>query len=353
MKPRILFILHLPPPTHGASMVGKYIQDSAPVRSAFDGDFVNLTTSAALNSTGNVVAGTLRIQSRVLGLLRRNRYDLAYVTLNAAGRGFYKDLAVVTLLKLFGIKVVYHFHNKGVAGSGSGSLYRFAFRKASVILLSWRLYPDIEAYVPRGRVWVCPNGIPAASVAPQAHDGFRMLFLSNMMETKGVYVLLEACALLRDLDFRCDFVGAWSDVTEPDFAAAVERLGLAGKVQAHGKQYGADKERFFGGADTFVFPTYYHNECLPLVLLEAMQAGLPVISTPEGAIADVVLEGETGLLVPQRDVDALAAAIRRLAGDSMLRRRMGAAGRAHYEAHFTMDKFEKNFTDILKQLTNV
>ncbi|HTJ11365.1 MAG TPA: glycosyltransferase family 4 protein [Dinghuibacter sp.] len=353
MKPSILFVLHLPPPTHGASMVGKYIHDSALVRSLFDADFVNLTTSTALNATGNIVKGTLSIQWRVLRALRRKRYDLCYVTLNASGKGFYKDLAIVMLLKLFRVPLIYHFHNKGVAGSGKKALYRFAFRKASVILLSDRLYPDIAEYVPRERVSICPNGVPASPVVSAPGPGFRMLFLSNMMASKGVYVLLEACALLRDLDFRCDFVGAWSDVSSADFESSVERLGLTGKIKAHGKQYGPDKEAFFRQADVFVFPTFYHNECLPLVLLEAMQAGLPVISTPEGAIADVVLEGVTGLLVPQRDAVALSTAIRRVFSDAAERQRMGGNGRERYEAHFTMEKFETTFTDILKRQTHV
>ena len=109
-----------------------------------------------------------------------------------------------------------------------------------------------------------------------------LLFLSNLIESKGVYVLLDACKVLKErgLSFVCDFVGGETkEISAEVFREAVATRGLEDYVTYHGPQYGEDKHRFFMNADVFVFPTYYYNECFPLVLLEATQWRLPLVSS--------------------------------------------------------------------------
>lgn len=96
-----------------------------------------------------------------------------------------------------------------------------------------------------------------------------------------------------------------------------------------------------------LFPTFYHNECLPLVLLEAMEHGLPCISTTEGGIPGIVDDGKTGFLVPKHDVAVLADKILLLLNDSVLRSNMGKAGREKFEKEFTLEVFEKRMVEIL------
>jgi glycosyltransferase involved in cell wall biosynthesis len=204
-------------------------------------------------------------------------------------------------------------------------------------------------------IYICANGIPFLTTANQVSESkkenvvCKFLYLSNMMRGKGALVLLEACKFLKqkNLLFECHFVGAWADVTEAIFNEEVEKLNITENVFVHGKKYNEEKFNFLYQSDIFIFPTYYHNECFPLVLLEAMQFGLPVISTPEGGIPDIVTEGETGLLVPQKDARALAEKIEILIRNPELRLKMGQAGRKRFEDLFTLEKFENNMVDIL------
>lgn len=344
-------------------MVGKFISDSKVINDRFDVDYINLTTSFDLNTIGKggfgKVMTILKILGKVCKALSSKKYDLCYMTLTAKGTGFYKDLLIVLLLKVFRKRIVYHFHNKGVKQNSAQVwkrlLYRFAFHRTQSILLSTSLYFDIVDYVKTEEVHFCANGIPdierLRSVSVMEKDEktpCRFLFLSNMMVEKGVLVLLRACRLLKERHqhFECHFVGAWSDFTEKAFTEVVNEYGLNGRVFAHGKKYGKEKDTFLERADIFVFPTFYHNECFPLVLIEAMQYGLPIISTPEGGIPDLVSDGETGLLVSQRNSEALANQLQLLATDSMLRKKMGKAGRIRYEERFTLTDFENNLTEI-------
>ena len=99
-----------------------------------------------------------------------------------------------------------------------------------------------------------------------------------------------------------------------------------------------------------LFPTFYHNECFPLVLLEAMEHGLPCISTTEGGIPGIVDDGKTGFLVPKHDVAVLADKILLLLNDSVLRSNMGKVGREKFEKEFTLEVFEKRMTWILEHI---
>ena len=192
----------------------------------------------------------------------------------------------------------------------------------------------------------------SSSLSPSLEPSVpRLLFLSNLIESKGIYVLLEACRMLKEegIVFQCDYVGGESKlISGESFRNAIAERGLTDCVTYHGPQYGAAKDRFFRGADIFVFPTYYDNECFPLVLVEAMQYRLPIVTTPEGGILDIVTDGVNGFVCPQRDVDALAVALRKLIGDRQLRVAMGQRGYELYRERMTLEVFEMRFTGLLK-----
>ncbi|MBA3285877.1 MAG: glycosyltransferase family 4 protein, partial [Nitrosopumilus sp.] len=348
----ILFILHLPPPIHGAAQVGKYIKESKLINNDFQSDYINLTTAYQLNEIGknskNKYLRTLNILISVFHLTSKKKYDLCYLTLTAKGAGFLKDLFVVLLLKITRQNIIYHFHNKGVADNKASNikkiLYRFVFKDTKIILLSPKLYFDIADFVKPKDVFYCANGIPEIKliIKEKRITTCNLLFLSNMIEQKGIFILLEACKFLKkkNLLFNCHFVGAWSDVTEEGFNNTVYEYNLQDHVFVHGPKYGKEKQRFFQLADVFVLPTFYDNECFPLVLLEALQFNLPIVSTPEGGIPDIVIEGETGFLIPKKNSTALAKTLELLINDPHLGFKMGKKGRELYEKEFTLEQFE-------------
>ena len=365
MNKKVLFILHMPPPVHGAAMVGSYIKKSLRINSTFNTKYIRLGTTNSFEERGKT---SLKKLFRLLGLLSSSlakvlnfRPDYVYMTLTSSGMGFYKDAFLVLLLKLTGVKFVYHFHNKGVKNRQErvfdNWLYKRVFKNAEVILLSEYLYPDIKKYVKKDRVYICPNGIPQflSDTDVEKHHSKQnhpqILFLSNLVETKGVYTLLKACKILKDRDvsYKCIFVGGEADILAYDLNKKISSMNLESEVFYAGKKYNEEKEAIFLESDIFAFPTYYPNECFPLVLLEAMQAGLPIVSTPEGGIREIVKENKNGFLVPQKDPVELAMKLEELIGNSELRNRMSRAGRMMYENKFTIQRFEKRLSEILEE----
>jgi len=363
MKRKILFILHTPPPVHGSSVVGKAIQDSQVINQSFDCQYINLGTSHTVDEIGKnpfvKIGRYLRIVFKVLKQLSANKPDLCYLAITAKGTAFYKDSLIALLVKCFGVRMVYHFHNKGVRTCQHRALdnflYRKVFKNAHAILLSKHLYSDIQNYIPENNVHYCPNGIPESAASQKTKESknpVEILFLSNLIESKGVFVLLKACGILKQkkLAFHCIYVGGEADVNALQFQEEVKKLGLSGQVDYIGKKYGNEKDETFSKADIFAFPTFYHNECFPLVLLEAMQHSLPTISTFEGGIKSIVDDGKTGFLVPQKDAQAIAEKLEILIKNPALRQQMGEAGRKKYEQEFTLTKFEARLKRILMEI---
>ena len=358
-KPRILFILHLPPPVHGASLVGSFLRESDLVEEAFETRWINLAVSTRLSEVRRFTFGKiftiLRLLREVRATVRSWKPDLVYMTPSSTMPALLKDVLLVLGMK--GCRKVFHFHNKGVSRRQDrfldDRLYRILFRDASVILLSGRLYPDIEKYVPEERVSYCPNGISVPAVLRRAGTPPRILFLSNMIRSKGVSDLVDACRLLqgRGIPFRCSLVGALSaDYPGDSLAAEIREKGLEGRVVYEGPRYGDEKWKAFSEADVFAFPT--SDDCFPLVVLEAMGAGLPVVTTDEGALPEMVRDGLDGVICEKRNPQSLADALGRLLTDPAARGRMGTSGKARCEELYTRERFERRLVDILQSLAD-
>lgn len=364
MKPTILFILHLPPPIHGAAMMGKYIQESRLINDTFDCHYINLTLAKDLADIGKGGGQKLirffKLLKTIFQEARRIRPSLVYVTPNAKGSAFYKEFVIIVLLKMMRQKIVVHYHNKGVATRQDrpvdNFLYQCFFKKLKVILLAESLYEDVQKYVDRKNVFICPNGIPEQSMESKPKRNNRiphLLFLSNLLESKGVLVLLDACRLLKDkgYSFICEFVGGETEEIDAQrFEKEIQTRRLNELVFYKGPKSGKEKQVYFEQADVFVFPTY--SDCFPLVLLEAMETGTACISTDEGGIPDIIDEGSTGYRIEKKALDALAGKIEILLKDRDLCREMGRAGRDKFLKKFTLIRFEKRLNNILSETLN-
>ena len=345
-------------------MVGKYIKESTLVNTNFKCNYINLSTSTTVDNIGKggwpKLKRFLQIAIQTYKTLKNFNPDLVYLTLTSTGIGFFKDALIVLLIKLCKGKLIYHFHNKGIRLKQDKWLYnlayKFVFKNSRVILLAKPLYTDIKKYVPESNVHYCANGVPIEIISDingkEQNKIPQVLFLSNLIKSKGVLILLKACNLLKrkNIRFNCIFVGGEGDITTNEFQKKIAEMQLQDFVSYLGKKYGIEKDTIYRNSDIFVLPTYYANECFPLVLLEAMQYTLPVISTPEGAISAIVKDGETGFLVQQKNTKELADKLEYLIFNSKLRLELGKNGRDLYLRKFTLRKFEENLVRILKQV---
>ena len=365
MKKKVLFLLHTPPPVHGSSLVGSYIQKSTIISETLQTTYINIGTSLSTADIGktHISKGVtfLKLLYSLIKTLNTIKPDLVYIAITSKGIGFYKDLFFVLISKLLGHKIVFHFHNKGVSLNQNkiidNFLYSLAFSNTNAIILSQRLYYDIKKYFNKEAVYICPNGIPESKIETtgplsSTKQQTHFLYFSNLYKSKGVCILLNALKLLKNQskDFRCSIVGGEGDVSTQELNSLIKEMDLEKEVVYLGKRYGKEKTQIFKSADVFVFPTYY--ETFGLVNIEAMMYGLPVISTREGAIEDIVVDGETGYLVKRKDHNNLAKKMKLFINTPEQIGKMGKKAQERFFQKFTLSTFENNLLNILLKITN-
>lgn len=357
-------IAPLPPPVHGSAMMTQYVKESKLINEKYDLDWVNLSTSRSMQEIGKLspikIFRFFNSYFSTLFKLCTQRYEFCYLAITCHGSGFLKDAPFALLCRLFGYKILIHQHNKGMSRDVKKVLYRFllkhVYKNARVLLLSERLYPDISDIVEHSQVEICPNGIPEVKKYPKRDNHVpKLLFLSNLIESKGVLILLDACKILKDRGyaFVCDFVGGETkEIDKSRFELEVKSRGLDEIVNYLGPKYGEEKNKKFAESEIFVFPTKYSNECFPLVLLEAMQQGLPQISLRIGGIPDIIKDGETGLIAQPNDSEDLANKIALLLENSELSKKMGEAAYERYNQYYTLSHFEKRIVELFQSTLN-
>lgn len=177
--------------------------------------------------------------------------------------------------------------------------------------------------------------------APQK-PAARILSVGRLVDYKGFDVLIRACRELRDRGQRVQCVIVGDGPEETDLHRLVASLGLREDVDLIGSRTQAEVRKMMGTADLFVLACVKGNDGLqdgiPIVLMEAMALGVPVVSTKLSGIPELVRDGKTGLLVAPGDADHLAVAMQRLLHDDELRERLRVAARAWVEKEFDLER---------------
>ncbi len=168
----------------------------------------------------------------------------------------------------------------------------------------------------------------------------------RLIELKGVSYALQAFAPVLAEFPLAQLIIAGDGVMRSQLESEARQAGLGASVQFLG--WRDDVPEVMAACDLFVLPSL--SEGLGLVYLEAMAQELPVVAARISAVTEVVVEGETGLLVPTRDVPALRDALLTLLRDRPLARRMGIAGRQRFKAHFQIDRMVDNTVALYDEL---
>ena len=196
---------------------------------------------------------------------------------------------------------------------------------------------------PRQRVHVIPLAIDAATVngRPHANGPLKVGTAANLEYWKGIDVLIDAAALA-STPLRLEIFGQGTQ------RARLEEQARTKGVDARFHGFVSDLRTRLAGLDVFALPSRGDN--FPVVILEAMASGLPVVGTRVGGIPELVVDGETGLLVDVDDPTGLARALDRLGGDELLREQMGVHGAQRAAEEFSPAEMAKRMVSLYEDL---
>lgn len=339
-KPRVLLAGHLPPPLGGIATFCRDLLGS-PLKDMVDLRFVQTSSQRRDLSASGKVSGSNLLEAardclRFARAVRADRPQIVHVCTSVGG-SFLKNGLCALYARAKGSRIVLHPHCSFERLYAGPRLWRRfcdrVFRRAAAVIVLSDEWSGLVSRLPGARIHRLPNAIDTApyrriAARPPRADGapVRILYLGHLAGVKGTDDLLSAFARLdpRGAAVGLDLVGDFQAAEDESRlrTAAVRDFGPGKTVRLVPPVAGEEKLACFARADLFVFPS--HSEGMPMAILEALAAGLPVVATSVGGIPELVADGANGFLVPPRDPAALAEALARLCGDRALRVRMGA-----------------------------
>lgn len=364
-RPRVLVV----GPVHGATGgVAMFTETLLASRLGDAFEFLHLDTTRTAAGAGR--AATLapvnllyfvRQLARLAWLIATRRPRIVHQPVTS-GISFWKEAAFMGLARLGGARVVGHlhgarfreFHDGG--GAGRRRAIRWALRRTHVLIVlseGWQGYlrDRVDASLVTAVVANPIDRAFADAAGSWPRDGSRspctVLFAGRLALIKGI---LSAFAAIPRVQAACPgtrfvFAGAIASGGERDrIEQARAGLPTDGTILFPGMVSGNRKLELFAGADILILPSSHEN--LPIVILEALAAGLPLVVTPVGALPEFLAEGVNALFVPAGDAAALADRLISLVRDGALRSRMGAANRALYCARFEPERILDRIAEV-------
>lgn len=352
-RKKVLAILKVAPPLTGATAINQSIVDS---QIKWPNGILDFKTISYANSIQDL--GSLKWTKflkfftfffSILFQIIREKIDLLYFQMSIYGASFYRDSTLLLVSKIFRKKVLVHLHGKGLKAYGERhAFYRFwikwLLKDQSAIVLTESQKQDV-LWIGFKEIFVIPNGIDYPKEMQKDwrvhhRDGpIRWLFLSNMLESKGIADALALALLLKknDIPFHVDLIGKEGDYNSQRIGQFIHENELDCQMVYHGPRYGEEKWSAIVSSDVLVFPTY--NEAFGIVAIEAMAMGIPVIAYKEGGLPEVIKPGINGVLVDKGDLDGLYAALVRFQQNPDEMQALGMGARQLFLSKFTSHTF--------------
>lgn len=362
---KIIFLIQLPPPVHGVSQINEQIFNSKIFDQTFQKSLVQLKFSDDLKELRKFnikkVVRFCKIFFHLVIKVVRDKPDFIYFSIMPVGPGFFRDIFFVFITKLFRVKPIYHLDNRGISIRSKKKwkkrIYRWVFNNSIIIHLSEGLLA--MEILPLGlkntQYYIIPNGVKRikSEILNTPQDGFNILFISNLLEAKGVFIVLEAFKVLakkyKDINF--EIAGdSFSEKMDDKIRDYIFKNKLTGRVNFIGGIYGEKKYQLYQKADVFAFPTFFEQECFPLVILEALSFGLPVITTSEGAIPEIIKNEKNGFLINPKNPLELIEKIELLYNNKQLLFQIGKNNRRVFEEKYSLEVFENNLKRVFNSI---
>lgn len=355
---RVVVVSQLPPPVHGSSVVTGHLVDSLHAHgvrvSLVDRRFSRQVSEVGRFSPKKVVAGIWLIL-RAARQATEDR-DVAIVFGTTSWFSFLCDLIIIRLLSLRGQPVINYVHTVGYGQLASRSKLHYALVRAtfrwcrSVVCLGPTLADELKRLIPTATVHVIHNPSPSQSARAQFSDEPTILFFSNLMPEKGADTFISFAQMLAQADSRARFRIVGRDASA-GFTAKLRGSASAlvrdGRLTFVGGVDGTEKWAELSGAQVLVFPSRYRLEAQPMAIVEAMSVGLPVVSTAVGGIPDVVVNDQTGQLVPD-DASAITSAVAKLLHDQPRWDTLHAGALKRFASHHSLASFGEAWVRLLR-----
>lgn len=286
-------------------------------------------------------------------LITQNSIKIIHVHSSYKGSFFRKSI-ILTIARIFKKKTIFHLHGSeflvfyGYLPNILKKFVQYTLGNTDLILvLSEQWDETISKISAKNNIKVLYNPTVIKEFNKIPSEKINILSMGILCKRKGTYDTIEAAKLIKNPNVVINLYG---DGDLDEFKKLIAENNLENRVKIKGWISGEQKDAAFAQSDIYILPSY--NEGLPMSILEAMAAKLPVISTPIGGIPETIENGVNGFLIQPGDYNALAEKIDLLANDKQLREKMGQEGYRIAKEKFDINIIIKQLHEIYDKLLN-
>ena len=318
----------------------------------------NIISRDGLSSTIKVFSFVLKKFVQLDVILTKDKYDIIHV-LSTAGYGFFRNTVHIILAKRHGVKTVFHLLGQiddlyREANPLLKKIVSFCLNRADVHIVQSPLLVDFVRGITKRPVYSIFNGVRTEQLT--SPDGYahssgcnvEVVTLGYLGYQKGTFDILEVVRRIKDIlpSLRFTFLGG-GDVEK--FRKLAEEKSIADRVRFLGKVEDDVRIKMLQTSDIFLLPS--HAEGQPIALLEAMAAGLPIISSTVGSIPEIVKAGENGFLVEPGDIDTISKYIEILSRDAFLREQMGRFNMQEAKKKYELKRVMREIQELYEKVS--
>ncbi len=366
-RSRVLILGQTPPPWHGQAVATQLLFKHD--WKSTDVSCMRMTYSTELNKVGRFQLRKLfhlfDLIMKVRTFLRQHPDSiLFYPPASARWIPFLRDVVFLVMVRHLASRTVFIFHASGLADFCVSNpirrwLANLAYGNADLALeVAPENMPPHVAFDIKSWEW-CPCGIevpPPTTPRSASTIVTTCLFIGSLQEGKGILEILKTAARLKSLGhamhFRFRIIGRWISINFEEEALAMHKqLDLSDMVEWVGELTGDAKWQAYHSADLFFFPTHYHSEASPIVLMEALGSGLPILTTIWAGIPAMLDGCKTATLLPIKSPDQYADALIEHHEGNHSRFEIFESSRAFYDTHFTPEQFVARVENALEELS--
>lgn len=363
-KRKIIILGKLPPPFFGPAIATEILLKSR-LKNEFDLIHIDTRLNTSILTVGKFgwekIYRTIAIFKKYYKALSDPDATIVLIPIAQETSALIKDTFFIILARIRSKKIIIQLRGSALLKwyEKQFILWRFFFRQvyskcSGAIVLGQNLKYIFEPFLPSDKIFVVPNG--SDYLFPLRSDKFKkvnVLYFANLQGSKGIEDLLSGIGLISESNLNrliLNVVGSWRDYYLRKKCMEFVQTNDLPVVFNHPMK-GQSKWQIFADSDIFVFPPRA-PEGHPWVIIEAMAAGLPVISTDQGAITESVVHGLNGFIVEPYSPAQIAEKIEFLINNPGEREKMGKESRRLYEGNFTEEIMVKNLSDVFTRVLN-
>ncbi|MGE0077776.1 MAG: glycosyltransferase [Bacteroidales bacterium] len=358
---RVLYLVQFPPPIHGVSALNKIVWEDSAINQSIEKRVLPIRFAKQLNELRTFRLKKIGIAAilyfRIIYQLIVFRPHAVYFSFMPIGIAFWRDLLYLLTIKFFRVKPILHLDNQGIAHKSKNKIYKkiyqFAFNGCYIIHVNeYLLNKELaELSLKNAKLCFVHNTIePLDNISvDNTNKSHQILFLSHLFPEKGVDVLIDSFKLLHKNDSSLKLVIAGDSPSShiiKGLKQKVEKLNLSDSIRFTGGVWNREKCELIANSSVFVLPSF--NDCFPLVILEALHFGVPVITTNSGGLKTIFEDGKEIIFIDSPEQKILKEKLELLLYNDDLRTRIGNYGRQ--KANLIIAEFPKSMRKIFEEV---